>query len=481
MPMRSGAMCHSAARDAHRADRALRVAELDRMVILRAEPVAQHERGDAERVEVVGRRAPFVVHRQPRVAAAGRDDHRGHRAGGVRRHVDGERRLVAILVALRAGRAVGPQQDASAAPASAAARARAAAEPPGRATQPRQGARRWSWRAYYYLMRRLLLTAIGLTACLPALGVMGSEPSLTLEIKDYVELPITGKLDGTGQTRRHAGARELAARGAGRRESVVRQRPQRPAVHPRQGDEEAHDLSRLQRPRGSHRPLPQVRRTRPATPTASSACSSIPTTGATARFYTVHIEDPAIAGFAGARQRERARPRTSRGYEPTPADRDARRRSQREGVLIEWTDTNTSNTTFEGTARELMRVQLNTRIHPMGDLDLQPGGAARRRRLARALHRHAATAARASRRTGHPHRTRSVSTRWSARSCASFPISTAHASTSVVSDNGRYRIPNDNPFVVDSRARARRSGPTASAIRIGCTWRSIRPTRGTTG
>ena len=49
-------------------------------------------------------------------------------------------------------------------------------------------------------MRRLLLTAIGLTACLPALGVMGSESSLTLEIKDYVELPITGKLDGTGQS-----------------------------------------------------------------------------------------------------------------------------------------------------------------------------------------------------------------------------------------------------------------------------------------
>ena len=37
------------------------------------------------------------------------------------------------------------------------------------------------------------------------------------------------------------------------------------------------------------------------------------------------------------------------------------------GVLIEWTDTNISNTTFEGTARELLRVQLNTTSHPMGD------------------------------------------------------------------------------------------------------------------
>jgi hypothetical protein len=45
------------------------------------------------------------------------------------------------------------------------------------------------------------------------------------------------------------------------------------------------------------------------------------------------------------------------------------------------------NTTFEGSARELMRVQLNTRIHPLGDLVFNPGGAARRRGLARALRR----------------------------------------------------------------------------------------------
>ena len=49
-------------------------------------------------------------------------------------------------------------------------------------------------------MNRLPLMAIGLTACLTALGSAASEPSLTLEIKDFVELPITGKLDGTGQS-----------------------------------------------------------------------------------------------------------------------------------------------------------------------------------------------------------------------------------------------------------------------------------------
>ena len=56
-------------------------------------------------------------------------------------------------------------------------------------------------------------------------------------------------------------------------------------------------------------------------------------------------------------------------------------------------------------------------------------------------------------RHGHPLRTRSVSTRWSARSCGSFPDLASTTSTSVVSDNGRYRIPNDNPFVSTPGAR----------------------------
>jgi hypothetical protein len=43
-----------------------------------------------------------------------------------------------------------------------------------------------------------------------------------------------------------------------------------------------------------------------------------------------------------------------------------------ESVLIEWRDTNINNATFEGTAREILRVGLNSRIHPMGDLLFNP-------------------------------------------------------------------------------------------------------------
>ena len=43
-----------------------------------------------------------------------------------------------------------------------------------------------------------------------------------------------------------------------------------------------------------------------------------------------------------------------------------------QGVLIEWTDTNPSNNTFEGTARELFRLWLNTRNHQLGEIVFNP-------------------------------------------------------------------------------------------------------------
>ena len=88
------------------------------------------------------------------------------------------------------------------------------------------------------------------------------------------------------------------------------------------------------------------------------------------KFYTTHIEDPAMAasnlpnnaGFPGL---------NVTGYTTTPAVKTPGP-LQNEGVLVEWTDANPSNATFEGTARELLRVQLNTRSHPLGDLIFNP-------------------------------------------------------------------------------------------------------------
>jgi hypothetical protein len=43
-----------------------------------------------------------------------------------------------------------------------------------------------------------------------------------------------------------------------------------------------------------------------------------------------------------------------------------------QNVLVEWTDTNINNSTFEGTARELLRTNARDRIHPMGDIIFNP-------------------------------------------------------------------------------------------------------------
>ena len=56
---------------------------------------------------------------------------------------------------------------------------------------------------------------------------------------------------------RPAGAREFPARGTGR-PPLLRERPQRAALHPRQADQAVHDLSRFQRPRRPARPVPEV-------------------------------------------------------------------------------------------------------------------------------------------------------------------------------------------------------------------------------
>src|SRR5215467_14200374 len=88
------------------------------------------------------------------------------------------------------------------------------------------------------------------------------------------------------------------------------------------------------------------------------------------KFYTIHMEDPKLAGSSTPDNSAFPGFKTA-GYSvsdailtPGPIEKEA--------VLIEWTDSNPSNSTFEGTAREIMRVQLNTRIHPMGDFIFNP-------------------------------------------------------------------------------------------------------------
>jgi hypothetical protein len=125
---------------------------------------------------------------------------------------------------------------------------------------------------------------------------------------------------------------------------------------------------------------------------------------------------------------------------------------QNEGVLIEWTDTNPSNDTFEGTARELLRVQLNTRSHPLGELIFNPAarpGDPDWRVIYLECGDGASGESKIVEIRSNPQRLDNLE----GKILRIIPDLNAHTNASKVSDNGRYRIPNDNPFVATPGAR----------------------------
>ena len=126
-------------------------------------------------------------------------------------------------------------------------------------------------------------------------------------------------------------------------------------------------------------------------------------------------------------------------------------RITREAVIVEWTDRNVANATFEGTARELFRMQLASPIHPLGEMTFNP--AARRgdpewRVMYVGVGDSGSGEQRDIRRLN-PQRLDN----FNGKILRIVPDLRAHTATSTVSENGRYRIPNDNPFVAVDGAR----------------------------
>jgi hypothetical protein len=166
-------------------------------------------------------------------------------------------------------------------------------------------------------------------------------------------------------------------------------------------------------------------------------------------FYTLHMEEPDVPGavipnntvFPGL---------TVAGYVATTPVRTPGE-IQRESVLIEWTDTDIRNTTFEGTAREVLRLALNTRIHPCGDLIFNPAarpGDADWRVLYIACGDGGAGEQTGSIRQ-HPQRLDTLV----GKILRIVPDLSVHRETTTISENGRYRIPRDNPFAAVAGAR----------------------------
>jgi Glucose / Sorbosone dehydrogenase len=88
------------------------------------------------------------------------------------------------------------------------------------------------------------------------------------------------------------------------------------------------------------------------------------------KFYTVHVENPTLPGSATPINTQVPSLNLS-GYSTTDAVNPPAGPVHLESVLVEWTDTNIRNATFEGTARELLRVGFD-RNHPMDDTVFNP-------------------------------------------------------------------------------------------------------------
>src|SRR5436190_4865824 len=89
------------------------------------------------------------------------------------------------------------------------------------------------------------------------------------------------------------------------------------------------------------------------------------------QFYTVHTENPAKSGSAVPTNGSLPGLDLT-GYSTSAAVNPPAGLVLREAILVEWTDTNITNGTFEGTAREILRIGFNNYIHPIGDLVFNP-------------------------------------------------------------------------------------------------------------
>jgi glucose/arabinose dehydrogenase len=283
----------------------------------------------------------------------------------------------------------------------------------------------------------------------PVLMGLAASPDLTIEIRDFATMPATGAVDGPGNS-----AGLLA------RINFLREEPgggrKRLFVNDLNGplyilDKETRktttylDLNGLVgRPGIFHRlAIDQL--------LASGFISFEfdPDYAHNGKFYTIHLEDPALPASNLPDNKKFPGLKTS-GYTVTSPIRTFGT-TEREAVVIEWTDTDPSNTTFEGTARELMRLEYSGRIHPMADLifnpTARPGDADWRAMYI------------ATGDGGNGEQTSSVRSNPQrldmlvGKILRIVPDLKEQVSRSTVSENGRYRIPNDNPFVSKTGAR----------------------------
>lgn len=161
------------------------------------------------------------------------------------------------------------------------------------------------------------------------------------------------------------------------------------------------------------------------------------------RFYTVHVEELAAGGTA--QPRGGSVPGLDlTGYATTDAV-PVVGGALREGVVVEWTDTNIANDEFEGRAREILRMQLGLQLHPTGDMIFNPSARSGDPDW-RVMYLTVGDGGSGEQKDDRRHAPQRLDM-MVGKLLRIVPDLTLHTSTSTVSPNGRYRIPNDNPFV----------------------------------
>jgi glucose/arabinose dehydrogenase len=171
-------------------------------------------------------------------------------------------------------------------------------------------------------------------------------------------------------------------------------------------------------------------------------------------FYTLHMENPNTPAESAMPKPGVVPGLNLAGYTTTPAMPTPilpNATALREMVIVEWTDRQIGNTTFEGTAREVFRMQLPGLFHPLNEIIFNP--AARPGdpdwRVMYLGIGDSGTGERPGPMRLHAQRLDTLH----GKILRIIPMLSEHASTSTVSANGRYRIPNDNPFVAVEGAR----------------------------
>jgi hypothetical protein len=291
------------------------------------------------------------------------------------------------------------------------------------------------------------MTRVSLFA-IASLAIAASSSEVTIDVSDYVTMPMTGAVDGKGQVM------SLLARVNFMREEPGAAARTRFFVNDLNGPLYVVDKKTLKFTTyldfNGRDGKPGLFKRLPTDAGFANGFISFafdPDYARNGKFYTIHLEDPGAPGsplpdstnFPGLKLA---------GYEATPAVIPPGE-TVREAVLIEWSDTNTSNTTFEGTARELLRVRHNTRIHPMGDLIFNPNarpGDPDWRVLYIACGDGGSGESRLEMRNN-PQRLDTLVGK------ILRIIPDVNDKRGALSENGRYRIPSDNPFVSKPGAR----------------------------